>query len=117
MFLRFFSHEIRTPLNSVYVGVSIMVNELQQQQQQRQEMRKSKGKGKNKSGSLLETALDSQRSCQSAIEVLNGMILYDRIVSGFVSLEKKTVDPWQHICDVVYPFKALVRNWRPYYHF
>ena len=99
MFLRFFSHEIRTPLNSVYVGVTIILNELRQQERQ-QEIRKA--------GSLLETAADSQRSCQAAIEVLNGMILYDRIISGYMSLEKEIFDPWPLICDAVFPFKALV---------
>ena len=104
--MRFFSHEIRTPLNSVYVGVTIMLNELKRPSQQ------PVGEGEGAElllveqgsdrASLLETALDTQQSCQSAMEVLNSMILYDRIINGLVSLEKWAFDPFQLVCDVVH---------------
>ena len=97
MFMRFFSHEIRTPLNSVCVGATIMVNELK------------RPLGEHRERSLLATALDTQKSCQSAVDVLNGMILYDKIVNGLVSLEKRTFDPWKLVCDVVKPFRAQVK--------
>eukprot|EP01036_Dinobryon_divergens_P027186 gene27186-35915_t len=113
MFMRFFSHEIRTPLNSVYVGVTIMLNELKRPSQQPVGEGGEGGVGGalllleqgSDRASLLETALDTQLSCQSAMEVLNSMILYDRIINGLVSLEKRAFDPFKLVCDVVDPFK------------
>ena len=57
---------------------------------------------------LYETAMDTQKSCKATLGVLNGMILYDSIVSGFMALEKTLFDPWKHVCDVVYSFKVMV---------
>eukprot|EP01036_Dinobryon_divergens_P034638 gene34638-44781_t len=101
LFLRFFSHEIRTPLNSVYVGVTIILNELKQP---------DLVQGEQRSGLLLETAMDTQKSCKATLGILNGMILYDSIISGFMALEKTLFDPWAHVCDVVYPFKVMANE-------
>ena len=96
--MRYFSHEVRTPLNSVYVGVTIMLNELNRLVQQEQ--------GNNQG--LLETAVDAQQSCQFTVDILNGMILYDRLLSGLVTLEKCMFDPWKLVCDATNPFRIQV---------
>ena len=95
--MRYFSHEIRTPLNSVYVGVTIMLNEL-----------KRLGPQDQGHQSLLETAEDTQQSCQFTVDSLNGMILYDRLLSGLVTLEKSLFDPWKLVCDATNPFRIQV---------
>jgi hypothetical protein len=76
------------------LGVQRQGYEQQQQQQQQR--------------NLMETALDTQKSCQSAVEILDDMILYDRITHGLVGLEKTLFNPWVHICNVVGPFRTQV---------
>ena len=97
MFMRYLSHKIRTPLNSVYVGLTIMLTELKRLGRQGQQHR-----------NLLETAMDTLKSCQSAVDILDDMILYDRITHGLVGLEKTLFNPWVHICNVVGPFRTQV---------
>ena len=100
MFMRYLSHEIRTPLNSVYVGLTIMLTELKRLTVQGHEQQQQRN--------LLETALDTQKACQSAVDILDDMILYDRITHGLVGLDKTLFNPWVHICDVVGPFRTQV---------
>ena len=57
---------------------------------------------------LLETAVDAQQSCQFTVDILNGMILYDRLLSGLVTLEKCVFDPWKLVSDVTNPFRIQV---------
>ena len=97
MFMRYLSHEIRTPLNSVYVGLTIMLTELKRLGAQGQQQ-----------GHLLETALDTQKSCQSAVDILDDMILYDRITHGLVGLDKALFNPLALVGDVVGPFRTQV---------
>ena len=95
MFMRYLFHEIRTPLNSVFVGLKIMLTELQRLGLQEQH-------------NLLETTLDTQKSCQSAVDILDDMILYDRILYGLLALDKTLFNPWFHIHDIVGQFRTQV---------
>ena len=95
MFMRYLSHEIRTPLNSVFVGLTIMATELQRL-------------GIQGRDNLLETTMDTQKSCQSAVDILDDMILYDRITYGLLALDKTLFNPWFHICDVAVSFRMQV---------
>ena len=97
MFMRYLSHELRTPLNSVHVGLTILLAELQKLGLQEQE-------------NLLETALDTQKSCQSAVDILDHMILYDRITHGLVALDKTLFNPCVHISDVVRTYRTQVKE-------
>ena len=101
MIMRYFSHEIRTPLNSVYVGVTIMLHAALH-------AATSSSVRPDPQSSLLETAVDTHQSCQSALSILNSMILYDRILNGLVTLEKSSFDPWKLTCDVTNQFIAQV---------
>lgn len=96
MFMRYISHEIRTPLNTVFVGLQILCDGLKHQ-----------GHGQEDS-SLVETAEDSKQSCQIAIGILNDMLLYDKIVNGFLSLEMRVLDPLDFIPKVLRPFRIQV---------
>eukprot|EP01035_Chromulina_nebulosa_P069352 gene69352-biopygen25967 len=92
MFMRYVSHEMRTPLNVAYLGMKILHDEL-----------KRMGLF-----SLLETAMDTQKACQTAIDILNDMLLYDKIVSGLVTLEKRLFDPLDLTSKVLSPFHLQV---------
>ena len=76
MFMRYISHEMRTPLNVACLGIKILRDELE------------------RLGllSLLETAIDTEKSCKTAVDILNDMLLFDKIVSGLMTLEKRLFD-------------------------
>ena len=89
MFMRCISHEIRTPLNTAFIGLRILLDEL-----------KSLGHL-----TLLSTATDAHKSCQIAIDILNDILLYDKMSSGIIMLEKRILDPVDFLLKVISPFK------------
>ena len=92
MFMRYISHEMRTPLNVACLGIKILRDELE------------------RLGllSLLETAVDTEKSCKTAVDILNDMLLFDKIVSGLMTLEKRFIDPLDFITKVLGPFHLQV---------
>lgn len=93
MFMRYISHEIRTPLNAACLGMKILCDEL-----------KRLGLP-----TLLDTAVDTEKSCKAAVDVLNDMLLYDKISSGLMTLEKRLLDPLEFIANAVRPFQFQVQ--------
>ena len=92
MFMRYISHEMRTPLNVACLGIKILRDELE------------------RLGllNLLETAIDTEKSCKTAVDILNDMLLFDKIVSGLMTLEKRRFDPLDFIGKVMGPFHLQV---------
>eukprot|EP01041_Mallomonas_annulata_P042364 gene42364-biopygen32925 len=68
MFMRYISHEIRTPMNTVFVGLKLLENELS-------------GESINFSESLI-IVRDVKKAAEVALEVLNDMLLFDKIKGG-----------------------------------
>ena len=93
MFMRYISHELRTPLSTVFMGLQIARSELDRTGQQTQ---------------LLETVADAQHSCQISIDILNDMLLYDRIVNGYMVLEERNLDPADVVKKTLRPFRVEV---------
>ena len=99
--MRYISHEMRTPLNVACLGIKILRDELE-----RLGLR-----------SLLETAIDTEKSCKTAVDILNDMLLFDKIVSGLMTLEKRRFDPLDLITKVMGPFYIQVsRSLCMHYH-
>eukprot|EP01036_Dinobryon_divergens_P024407 gene24407-32853_t len=94
MFMRYISHEMRTPLNVACLGMKILHDELK------------------RLGllSLLETAMDTQKACQTSIDILNDLLLYDKIASGLMTLEKRLLDPLDFTTKVLRPFNLQARE-------
>ena len=92
MFMRYISHEMRTPLNVACLGMKILRDELE------------------RLGllSLLEVAVDTEKSCRTTVAILNDMLLFDKIVSGLLILEKRLIDPFDFISKVLSPFRLQV---------
>ena len=74
-FVRYISHEIRTPLNTVFMGIQLARTQL------------AAGNADD-SGSILH---DVEESCVTAVEILNDILLYDKIEDGRMELEKSDV--------------------------
>ena len=90
--MRYISHEMRTPLNVACLGLKVLHDELK------------------RLGllSLLETAIDTQKACQTSIDILNDLLLYDKIASGLMTLEKRLLDPLDFTAKVLRPFNLQV---------
>lgn len=90
--MRYISHEMRTPLNVACLGMKILRDELE------------------RLGllSLLEVAVDTEKSCRTTVAILNDMLLFDKIVSGLLILEKRLIDPFDFISKVLSPFRLQV---------
>ena len=74
-FVRYISHEIRTPLNTVFMGIQLARTQLA-------------AGHVDDSGSILH---DVEESCVTAVEILNDILLYDKIEDGRMELEKSDV--------------------------
>jgi signal transduction histidine kinase len=94
IFVRYVSHEIRTPLSTTLMGLNLLENELKQ--------------GNIDCGSLMEMISDATGSCGIAIEILNDLLLYEKIDGGLLTLEKAPVNVWKFVNDVLKVFLIQV---------
>ena len=104
-FMRYVSHEVRTPLNSVCMGLNLMQEEIQA---------KLINPGTNGSDSAcitveeakswLSLSRDVHISAQSATNVLNDFLNYDKIESRQLTLELSTITIQPLINEIVTEF-------------
>ena len=93
MFVRMVSHEIRTPLNAVLVGLNIIKHEL---------------KRAHCNEEALETWSDVKSSCGIAVEILDNLLLYDKLEAGIMILDTEVISAWQFLNKAVQPFHLQV---------
>ena len=96
MFMRYISHEMRTPLNTVSMGLNVLMKQFQNVFHLATDHL------------CYLTAKDIQGSCNVAIEILNDMLLYDKIESGLLALELVNFSPWLDIKQSVELFYIQV---------
>ncbi len=104
-FMRYVSHEVRTPLNSVCMGLNLMQEEIQA---------KLTTPGSNGSESAMITVDEAQAwlslsrdvhiSAQSATNVLNDFLNYDKIESRQLTLELDTITIQPLVNEIVTEF-------------
>ena len=92
MFMRYISHEMRTPLNTVLLGLSYVQKQL------------AKVFGKNSNHECCTAIKETQVSCEIAVDILNDMLLYDKIEGGLLKLELKSISPWLFFRNSIKPF-------------
>lgn len=76
-FVRYISHEIRTPLNTVYLGIQLAITELVKVAH---------------SDPIIDIMRDICDSCNVSIEILNDLLLYDKVESRELQLEIRLVN-------------------------
>lgn len=118
-FVRFVSHEVRTPLNSVGMGLTLMKEEMAQSlgyksaESMVAEDGETKASSDDSSGSSMDTAArewfgladEIQSNTQTAVDVLNDLLNYDKIENGSLSLELTVIPIWKLIEQTVLEFK------------
>ena len=88
-FVRYISHEIRTPLNTVTMGLQVLREELL-----------SDGASQSK----ITTLKSIEDACDIAIDILNDLLLFDKIESGVMKLDITKVPVRLFISETVRPF-------------
>jgi signal transduction histidine kinase len=84
-FVRYVSHEIRTPLNTVQVGIDLLTDALSSP-------RSTPDSETSSSEYKLDLCNDVHVACVVAVDMLDDLLLYDKIEEGNMVLEKTSVD-------------------------
>jgi signal transduction histidine kinase len=74
MFVRYVSHEIRTPLNTVSMGLKLI-----------QSLRTRDSADQ----SVFDMADEIKESCDIAIDILNDLLLYEKLEGGILTLDRR----------------------------
>ena len=93
--VRFLGHEIRTPLNTALMGLHYLESHLNRENSPIE-------------NEYIDVLRDTKRSCDDAVEILNQLLLYDKIDSGLLQLEKTRISPYEFLEDVINPFRNMV---------
>jgi len=125
-FVRFISHEIRTPLNSVHLGLELLVEELKNMAHTFASFSSSPFLAATSSAELfqsvreslanwLELAADLMGNSESAVDVLNDLLNYDKIEMGTLRLDfaAVAVAPGGEVCSGVLPAGPAARHPAP----
>ena len=98
--MRFIGHELRTPLNSVFMGMQLSIGQIPEDTQDPVEVERR------------ETLLDTQHACGAALDILNEMLLFDRLENGSLVLHKQDVPVPELVEDSLKMFVAQAREKR-----
>ena len=95
MFVRYVSHEIRTPLNTVMMGLKLLEKELLQIEN---------------CASLLDTVADVTVSCDTAVDILNDLLTYEKLAANILTLDLTVICLKKFIAEVTRPFFLQVKT-------
>ena len=98
-FVRYVSHEIRTPLNSASLGLQLLAKEANKKHIQ--------------TTNFLELIEDTSHACNIAIDILNDLLLYEKIDGGLMTLETAVVNVQVFVEDEVKSFVLQVSSQLP----
>lgn len=114
-FVRYVSHEIRTPLNAATLGLQLLDKELHKHIIRAQEEENQKQligtKGTQESTlykQLLELVADTSQACTIAVDILNDLLMYEKIDGGLLVLEAQEVNLWPYVEEVMKIFSVQV---------
>jgi len=96
MFVRYVSHEIRNPLNNVFLGLKILKKEI------------SEIDSSDFKNNIMETFTDIQTSCDISLQILNDLLMFDKIESGILVLDRVEVDVRAMVVESVHAFEMQV---------
>ena len=94
MFLRYISHEIRTPLNIVHLGLKLL--------------RKDLSNPRIAAAEHWNTVEEIQASIEVAQDVLNYMLMHDKLESQSLLLECIDISPLAFVRSCLAPFEIMV---------
>ena len=96
--MRFISHELRTPLNSVFMGMQLSIDQIPEDTQEPSEQERR------------ETLVETQSACGAALDILNELLLFDKLESGALVLNKQDVPVPELVEDSIKIFTVQARE-------
>ena len=96
-YVRYISHELRAPMNSVKMGLQHCISKIPI---------KSKNKAEK---DHRDTLLEMGFACEVAIEILNDLLLYDKLENGLVTLKKDSIGAIDFITKCLEMFTVQIR--------
>ena len=91
MFVSYISHEVRTPLNTAIMGLQVLADELE-----------------TTNPDSLESVQEVRTSCDIAVNVLNELLMFDKLEGGTLMLEKTRVKALDLIAKTIAHFQIQV---------
>ena len=96
--MRFISHELRTPLNSVFMGMQLLIDQIPEGTQEPSEIERK------------DTLMETQSACSAALDILNELLLFDKLETGALVLNKLTVPVPELVEDSVKMFSVQMKE-------
>ena len=97
MFVRYISHEIRTPLNTAVLGMQVLTSEVEL------------------SSRISSVIKDVGISIDIAVNTLNELLLFDKLETGNLLVEKTVVNAATLVSNVVETFQIQVSHTSIFY--
>eukprot|EP01041_Mallomonas_annulata_P006598 gene6598-13358_t len=94
-FIRYISHELRTPLNIVTIGLKCLSNDMIKFDHRQDWM---------------DTIEDVERTIEMAVEVLNNLLIYEKLSTHALELDKKNIHAQRFIRQTIQPFYLQARD-------
>ena len=99
-YVRFIGHELRTPLNSVFMGMQLSIGQIPEDTQDPVEVERR------------ETLVETKLACGAALDILNELLLFDKLETGALMLHKQNVPVCELVEDSLKMFSAQAREKR-----
>mmetsp|Transcript_3672 Transcript_3672/g.5677 ORF Transcript_3672/g.5677 Transcript_3672/m.5677 type:complete len:776 (+) Transcript_3672:225-2552(+) len=101
-FIRYISHELRTPLSTMMLGSQVLSSSAKNIQQEAWQCDEG-SQLQSLADTMASTSANVYASCQSAVDVLNGLLVFDKIEDGHLRLRLKLQNLMQSIVGWVEP--------------
>jgi signal transduction histidine kinase len=105
--VRYVSHEIRTPLNAACLGLSLLEKEIDKCFAALPNPSTMLDSSKE---SLVEIVADVSQACNIAVEIMNDLLMYEKIEGGLMQLETKETLLPKFVQESVKIFQVQVRK-------
>ena len=98
-FVRYISHEVRSPLSTITLGLECIQESLQASDEVTKQV-----------PFLQSCTKDCLIACELATQTLNDLLLFDKIESNLMTLEKVEVNAQQYFENIFKPFPLLAKS-------
>jgi len=96
-YVRYISHELRTPLSTVALGLQLLTEQMK--------------KGKEAVDvERYDTLCDVNVSCEAAVDILNDLLCYEKLESGFLDLHPQNIPVIPFLSETVEMFALQARD-------
>lgn len=99
-FIRYISHELRTPLNAVFLGMTLV----------RDELMTMSPLVRNYVEHIVETVDDVNNCCEAAITILNDLLTFDKLEAGKMSVDFEETPILEYVTESLRPFRVEARQ-------